>query len=476
MNIEVKYNAPHTLQRFLSSNAFIRFVVGPVGSGKSSCSIMEILGRAVEQRPGPDGVRRTRFAVIRNTYPELRDTTRKTFEQWIPQAPEFGQWNEQKFTYTMNFPHQDGSRVESEVMFRALDRPDDIKKLLSLELTGAYLNEAREIPKAVFDVLQTRVGRFPSMLQGGPSWYGIWGDTNPWHVGHWLDKYFKEQTLEGFELFEQPSGLALNAENLENLPKGYYQRLMVGKDEEWIGVYVKAKYLNSTVGSIYGALLDQLSLRGGITLLEPSPDVVFTSWDLGISDSTGIWFWRIGSNRLPEILDHYENHGLPFSHYVTEVKSKPYTYRKHYFPHDARARTLQTGTSILEQAIKEFEGTGVAITPELSLEDGIAATRWLFEQDIKFDSAKCAEGIRLLRAYRYSFDTQLQVYSRKPVHDFASHTSDAFRYLAVAYKMVEAATRPAIPPPPPDIRKLSYSFTLDDLFEQNETNKQRERY
>ena len=475
MKIDVSYHPPETLQRFLDSDAFIRMCVGPVGSGKSSCSVIETLSRAIQQKPSADGIRRTRWAIIRNTYPELRDTTRKTFEQWIPQDKAFGKWNEQAFTYTMNFPIGDGTRVDSEVMFRALDRPDDIKKLLSLELTGAYLNEAREIPKQVFDLVQTRVGRYPSKLEGGPSWYGVWGDTNPWHVGHWADEYFRNQKLEGFELFEQPDGLSPEAENLENLPPGYYRRLMAGKDEEWINVYIRGRYASSAVGSIYGALLDRLNERGAFTQLSGTSDV-FTSWDLGISDSTAIWYWRIGDDRLPEVLDHYENHGLPFSHYVAEVKGKPYQYRKHYLPHDARARTLQTGTSLFEQAIESFSASTVAITPELSLEDGIGAARWLLEQDIRFDKARCSEGIRLLRAYRYSFDEKFQIYSRKPVHDFASHSADAFRYLAVAYKIVEQLTRPPPPPQKPDIRKINYSFTLDDLFEDNESRTKGSRY
>ena len=129
----VTYTAPATLSRFLDSDAFVRCVIGPVGSGKSSVSVMEILIRAAAQAKGPDGKRRTRFAVIRNTYSQLRDTTRKTFEEWIPS--ELGTWNEQSFSFTI----QKGD-IDCEVLFRALDRPEDVKKLLSLELTGAYIN------------------------------------------------------------------------------------------------------------------------------------------------------------------------------------------------------------------------------------------------------------------------------------------------------------------------------------------------
>src|SRR5687768_16241780 len=115
----------------MRSDAFVRALVGPVGSGKSSGCTIELIRRASQQTPGPDGVRRTRWAIIRNTYPQLRDTTRKTFEQWIP--ADTGQWHEQEFTFEVDRKLADGTRMHCEVLFRALYRPEDVKKLLSLE-------------------------------------------------------------------------------------------------------------------------------------------------------------------------------------------------------------------------------------------------------------------------------------------------------------------------------------------------------
>jgi hypothetical protein len=131
--LDVTYLAPPTLGRFLASDAFVRMVLGPVGSGKSSACNVETLRRAQEQGHGPDGMRHTRWAIIRNTYGQLRDTTRKTFEQWIPGA--LGEWSETAFTFNLKF-----NDVRAEVLFRALDRPDHVRNLLSLELTGAYTN------------------------------------------------------------------------------------------------------------------------------------------------------------------------------------------------------------------------------------------------------------------------------------------------------------------------------------------------
>lgn len=236
---EYEWILPPTVGRFLQSQAFVRLIIGPVGSGKSSGCVAEIIRRAAEQEPGPDGKRRSRFAVVRNTYGELRDTTRKTIEQWLDETrwSQASTWHEAENTLTIQT-----EEIHCEVLLRALDRPQDVRKLLSLELTGAWLNEAKEIPRAVFDMVQSRVGRYPSKKQGGPTWYGVWADTNPPDTDHYLYRIFEEQRPEGFELFRQPSGLSPEAENLENLPPGYYKRLVMGKNPDWVKVYARGEY------------------------------------------------------------------------------------------------------------------------------------------------------------------------------------------------------------------------------------------
>lgn len=466
--IAVAYEAPPTLGRFLGSDAFVRCVMGPVGSGKSSACVLEILRRALGQARGPDGLRRTRFAVIRNTYGQLRDTTRKTFEQWIP--PQLGKWHEQSFTFTMRF-----NDVHCEVMFRALDRPEDVDKLLSLELTGAYFNEFREIARSIFDLAQSRVGRYPSKLQGGPTWSGIWCDTNPWHTGHWAARLFKQRP-EGFELLRQPSGMADDAENVENLPSGYYSRLCVGKDADWIDVYVRGLEANSDLGSIYGKWLDALTALGGLDgEFEHGTDGVFTHWDIGGAgadgDATAIWFWRFNKDRVPDVIDWYEATGEGLSHYFDVVARRAadcgYEYVKHWLPHDARAKTLQTGMSTLDRCAEEWGADKVAISPQLSLADGIGAARWLFEQPIRIHS-RCGDGVECLREYRYEWDEENRCFSKKPLHNWASHSADAFRYLALTAKATELIMRKPEKKTGPLAVPLDKSFTLEQLFEDHE--------
>ena len=127
------YRHVPTVREFSECDKFIRLITGPFGSGKSSGCVMEIFNRSCEQTPWADGVRRSRWAIIRNTMPQLQDTTMKTFFYWFPKDA-YGIWNETKHLFIMKFPLDDGSSFECEILFRALDNPDHVRNLLSLEL------------------------------------------------------------------------------------------------------------------------------------------------------------------------------------------------------------------------------------------------------------------------------------------------------------------------------------------------------
>lgn len=242
----IEYDATQSpvLDSFHGSDSFMRAIMGPVGSGKSVACTMETFLRANAQEPLKDSIYRpTKWAIVRNTYRELEDTTIATFFQWIPR--ELGHWRSSKHTFEAEWPHPsgDGTIVQFEVIFRALDTPKDAGKLLSLEVTGGWFNEAREIPFGLIDLFQTRVGRFPPKKQCVvPAWNGIFLDTNPPDSDTQFYKVFEELKPNGYELFRQPSGLSHEAENKANLIDGYYERLCLGKTQDFIDVYVKAEY------------------------------------------------------------------------------------------------------------------------------------------------------------------------------------------------------------------------------------------
>ena len=236
MTVELEFAQAPTVEAFMDSTDFIRGIIGPVGSGKSSACCVELMGLATQQKPDRDGVARFRAGIIRNTYRELLDTTIRTWHDWFPVG--MGTWSAQNMTHTI----QRNSAIY-EFAFRALDRPDDIGKLLSLDLTYIWVNEARELPREVIDMAQSRVGRYPSKKNGpGPTRDGLIMDTNPPDSDHWWYELFEETRPDGWSVFHQPSGLSPEGENLENLPEGYYDRLIQGHDQQWIDVYVHGKY------------------------------------------------------------------------------------------------------------------------------------------------------------------------------------------------------------------------------------------
>ena len=256
----VQYQPPGPVAvEFHADNSFVRGLMGPVGSGKSSSCCVEILTRALEQKPGPDGRRSSRWAILRSTYPELKSTTIKTWTDWF--GPICTMKWDSPITSTISIGDiGDGTGLEVEVLFLAMDRPEDAGKMRSLELTGAWMNEAGLMEKAVLDMLTQRVGRYPALRNGGPSWTGVILDTNPPDDDSWWYKLFEEDRPKSYKLFKQPGGLYFDsddesetflqylpnpkAENVYNLPSGYeyYLRQVAGKTEDWIRVFLCGTY------------------------------------------------------------------------------------------------------------------------------------------------------------------------------------------------------------------------------------------
>jgi hypothetical protein len=197
--LNLDFRTSPMVYNFLQSDAFVRGLMGPVGSGKSYACAAEVMLRAVRQKPSPvDGIRYTRFAIVRNSYPMLKTTTIKTWQDLFPENT-FGAmlWTP-PITHHIRLPSRgDAAGIDCEVIFIALDQPKDVRKLLSLELTGAWVNEARELPKAIVDGLTHRVGRYPTKRDGGATWHGIWLDTNPMDDDHWYHRMAEKEKMTG---------------------------------------------------------------------------------------------------------------------------------------------------------------------------------------------------------------------------------------------------------------------------------------
>lgn len=250
LKYDVRESAP-TIASFHRSNAGFRAICGPIGSGKSVACCIEIYRRCVQQIVGPDGLRRSRWVVVRNTKSQLKDTTLKTWFDWFPPGSGIGYWKETEATYFLEF-----GDVKAEILFRALDTPADVSKVLSLELTGVWINECREIPQEIIEGLQGRLKRYPSQERGGSNYWMMIADTNPPEIDSYWWKILEHVPLEGddedtiveCDTFKQPSGISPEAENLRYLAPGYYSSLAKGRSKNWIDVYIKAQYAISQAG------------------------------------------------------------------------------------------------------------------------------------------------------------------------------------------------------------------------------------
>ena len=313
------YTAEPTIAAFHHSAAFVRGIRGPYGSGKSVGCVAEIIRRAQEQKPDRFGRRKTRFAAIRNTYGELKTTTIKTWQEWVPQDVAPIKWDE-PITCRWICKMPDGTTMDLEMIFLSVDRPAHVKKLKSLDLTGLWLNEASLLEKLVLDDGTARVGRYPAKKDGAPfTWAGVIMDTNAMDDDHWWHDLAEGVTdqdrqaeinamLEGLqaaldrlgmnrplmEFFEQPPALIEaqgsylpnpDAENVKNQPMGasYWLMLANGKSKEWIEMFLLNKYGKVIDGlPVYPEYNDQL--HGRAMALRAIPGLPITvGLDFGLS-------------------------------------------------------------------------------------------------------------------------------------------------------------------------------------------------
>lgn len=254
------------IKDFIPGELFYSWIVGPVGSGKTTADFMKLIYMAQLQKRGADGSRKTRCAIVRNTAPQLKDTTMKSWFDWF-QPKVAGEWHATDKIFDLKF-----GDVECEIMFRALDTEEDIARVLSLELTFAIVDEFREVPRPIIDALSGRLGRYPSKRHGGATNHGMWGASNPGTEDVWWHDYLHGPACQKIELygssrqtdldklkirppngvnaryFHQPGGMSQHAENLENLPpyesgnRAYYINQSVGKTPAWIKQYVDAEW------------------------------------------------------------------------------------------------------------------------------------------------------------------------------------------------------------------------------------------
>jgi phage terminase large subunit len=182
-------------------------------------------------------------------------------------------------------------------------------------------------------------------------------------------------------------------------------------------------------GAYYAQEMKTATTTGRVTNVPYDPAVgVTTAWDLGIGDSTAIFFAQYVGQEI-RIIDYYESSGVGLDHYAKVLSEKGYHYVEHILPHDVQVKELGTGKSRIE-TLDALGISDITIAPKLAVDDGIQAARSMIAR-CWFDEEDCARGIEALRQYRREFDERLKTWRGRPLHDWTSHGADAFRYLAV---------------------------------------------
>lgn len=439
---ELKYTASKTGALFHKSDDFVRGIMGPIGSGKSVAMCVEMFIRASRQAPSKDGIRRTRWIVIRNTAPELETTTIKTWLDWFPESV-FGKMN-RKPPITHKVKIHD---IEMEVVFLALDRPEDVKKLLSLEATGIWINEARYVLKEVLDAASGRVGRYPSPkdkpegFKGQwPTWYGMIMDTNPPDDASWWYKMAEEEHPEGWKFWKQPSGEAKDAENIDNLPPRYYKNMQAGKTQEWIDVYVHGKYGFIQEGRpVYGKNYND-ELHSTKELKYDSKLPLFVGLDFGLTpsaifcqkDAFGTWY------ALEEMITP-DGETWPIPEFARSLRSHMNTYYKgatvRYYGDPSGGFRDQQGKTAFDLFKKEGIHIQAAPTNKIEMRRDAVVAALLRLISGRPGAVICRKKCPLLRRgfnggyhYRRMNIGGEAKYTPEPEKNRFSHPHDAFQY------------------------------------------------
>ena len=363
-------------------------------AGKTVACIQDLIHKACTSKR-PD----SRYAYIAPTYQQAKDVAWTYLKRYTAAIPNTVV-SESELTVTL----YNGARIR-------LYGAENYERLRGLYLDGVVIDEAGDIdPRAWAEVVRPAL----SDRQGWATFIGTPKGRNAFYKiiqNAKSDPTWFSTTLKATETNLIPDEELADARKMLT-PEQFAQEYLCSFDAAVRGAY-------------FGKEMSIAETEKRITRVphEKSADT-YAAWDLGIGDSTAIWVYQIISREW-HFIRHYEASGVGLDHYVDWIKALPFTVHEHILPHDAEARELQTGKSRLE--FLEERGFRCRVLPRANVDDGIDAARVRFNR-MWFDETHCAHGIDCLRMYRADYDEKNQVLRPRPMHDWTSHSADAFRY------------------------------------------------
>lgn len=398
--VELKYRAREQFIPFHTRTERWSCLVAHRRAGKTVACIHDLVDAALrckEENP--------RFAYITPFYAQAKDVAWTYVKEAVGPLMQYGaEVNESELR--VDLPN--GARLR-------LYGADNYDRLRGIYLDGVVLDEFADMdPRAWSEVIRPALSdrkgwaTFIGTPKGENTFFEIWQDA--------------QDDPDWFSLMLKASDTGLIDKEELNAAK----RAMT--HEQYRQEY-ECSFQAAIVGAYYGKLMEDAEAAGRIGPIPVEGAVkVHTVWDLGIGDSTAIWFYQAVGKEV-RVIDYYEASGVGLDHYFKVLEDKDYLYGNHYLPHDVEVRELGTGRS-RKETLNDL-GIKVKVVKKLSIEDGINAARKILPR-CWFDKDKCSTGIKALRQYRTEFDEKRKVFRLRPLHDWSSHAADAFRYLAVS--------------------------------------------
>jgi len=463
-----------TAIQFHKSNKDVRGLMGPVGTGKTVICCMEVWSRILEMPPCADGIRRSRWAFVRNTYPELISTTMNTWKDWVPDSLCHISMSS-PITGKIDFALEDGTRVKAEILFIAIDRPEDARKLKSLELTGAFLNEASELDEEVKKMALQRTGRYPALIDGMDDdfWTGVIMDTNPPSSDHWWYRLAELECPINHQFWRQPpallpvevgGGLDKHLEYVPNqgqkegipaaenvrwqkLGYNYWMRQAQGADNEWVKVYLMGEYGHLVRGRpVYPEYNDAMHLsKVVLPVMRAMPLVI--GFDFGLTPACA--FMQQTPQGTVQLIDECVSEDMDLRRFCEEVVN-PKLRSEYAGMHvigvgdPAGNQRSQADGQTCMQILKEC-GIPADIAPTNSFMArrdavGFYLTKLIGGRPAFIVSPKCEVSRRGLQGeYRYKElriggMNGLKRFSETPDKNFYSHVADALQYACLKIK------------------------------------------